>query len=121
MGHGILGARVVPHNCFTKRLSSLLTPYDGSLALIRNACTCQSRSKLKISTAAQGRASHVIKRSVGINLTKNFDAFLCPASGFQGLCALFNTEVRMLLNFISVMLVPSGSTAMRLAPRVNSL
>ena len=38
MGHGILGARIVPHDCFTKRLSGLPTPYNGSLALVRNAC-----------------------------------------------------------------------------------
>lgn len=44
MGHGILGARIVPHDGFTKRLSGLPTPYNGSLALIRNACQCQSKA-----------------------------------------------------------------------------
>ncbi len=55
VGYGILGARVVPHDCFTKRLSGLPTPHYGSLALIRNAC--QPRAS-KISTTAS--LSHVI-------------------------------------------------------------
>ena len=49
-------------------------------------------------------------------LTNNLDAFLCPASGFQRLCTSFNTEVRVLLNFISIMLVPSGSMAVWSTP-----
>lgn len=50
MGHGILSARVVPHDRFTKRFSGLPTPHYGRLALIRNAC--QSRAS-KISATAQ--------------------------------------------------------------------
>ena len=38
MGHGVLGARIVPHDSFTKRLSGLPAPYNSGLALIRNAC-----------------------------------------------------------------------------------
>ena len=49
-------------------------------------------------------------------LTNNLYAFLCPTSDFQRLCTLFNTEVRMLLNFISIVLVPSGLTAIWSTP-----
>lgn len=51
-----------------------------------------------------------------VALTNNLDTFLCPASGFQRLCTFFNAEVRMLLNFISIVLVPSGSTPMWSTP-----
>jgi hypothetical protein len=64
MSHGILGARVVPHDRFTKRLSGLPTPHYGSLALIRNAC--QSRAS-KISTTAP--LSHAITSILPRTLT----------------------------------------------------
>ena len=107
MGYQVSRPRVGPYDGPAQWLSGLAVPRHGRFPLVRN--TFEKESKMKAERE---------KRALR---TYHLDTLFIPTVFLQVLASVDDTDLRNLLYFIGIMLVPSKCSVEKPAPRVSDV